>query len=289
MVIFQPQFICMPKEHKFFANHVAGYSNDEWPNSEEPAYHDFFECELFVQGAGSLFINSKEYHIKPGLFYILEPSSHHMYRATQDIELELYNLKFSSDLISSDVRELLSSQKSPHACLFDEDFFERMRSKINEIIRITEGKYVPSSDYHLKNRFVKGMVDEVVLTYLAHTTTNHIESETQNVTLSKRFQNLIQWINEHYSESITAHEAAEVIGLSSKYFSRYFKQHANMSFNEYVYRTRISRAMDMLNNTNLSIKEICYETGFSSSAHFTKTFVKYVGITPTAYRNKAKY
>ena len=288
MLVFQPQTIFIPEGRKFFANHVAGCPNGEWPNSEEPAYHDFYECELFVRGEGSLFINSKEYIIQSGFFYILEPSSQHLYRAKTETELELYNLKFSVDLISPDVRELLRRQKKPFACHLEGEIFERIKLKIEEIIRVAEGYYIPSEDYKLTNRFVQGMVDEVVLNFLSHTTSNVVDPEETNIVSSAKIQSLIQWINEHYADSISAQDAAEEIDLSVKYFSSYFKRHVGMSFNEYIYRTRVSRAMDMLDYTNMSMKEICYETGFVSSAHFTKTFIKYAGITPTAYRNRGK-
>ncbi len=151
-----------------------------------------------------------------------------------------------------------------------------------------EGYYIPSEDYKLTNRFVQGMVDEVVLNFLSHTTSNVVDPEETNVVSSAKIQSLIQWINEHYADSVSVQDAAEEINLSVKYFSSYFKRHVGMSFNEYIYRTRVSHAMDMLDYTNMSMKEICYETGFVSSAHFTKTFIKYAGITPTAYRNRVK-
>ena len=56
------------------------------------------------------------------------------------------------------------------------------------------------------------------------------------------------------------------------------------TFTEFVSRTRIERAKNLLLNPNLRISEIAYEIGFQSLTHFNRVFRKIVGESPTDYR-----
>ena len=59
-----------------------------------------------------------------------------------------------------------------------------------------------------------------------------------------------------------------------------------INFTEYVSRVRIEKAKNLLLNPNLRISEIAYEVGFQSLTHFNRVFRKFVGQSPTAYREK---
>lgn len=81
-------------------------------------------------------------------------------------------------------------------------------------------------------------------------------------------------------------ELAFLAGLSRTYFSPVFKEVAGMGIQDYLIRTRINKAKDLLSNINLTIKQIAYEVGFRDPNHFSRTFKKETGITPTNWRLK---
>jgi AraC family transcriptional regulator len=56
------------------------------------------------------------------------------------------------------------------------------------------------------------------------------------------------------------------------------------SFREYLTLIRIRRGTDLLKRSSTSITEIAFACGFSDHAHFTRTFKRATGLTPTAYR-----
>ena len=58
-----------------------------------------------------------------------------------------------------------------------------------------------------------------------------------------------------------------------------------MGPNNYINKFRMERAAEMLRQTELSMTEIAERTGFSSSRYFSTTFKKYMGVTPTQYKN----
>lgn len=102
------------------------------------------------------------------------------------------------------------------------------------------------------------------------------------------FNSVIEYIDEHYRESISADSLAARFFISTSYFSHLFKERANMSFVEYLNETRLRHARTLLENEDLSIGEISLNVGFNDINYFSRIFKKKVGITPTEYRRGFK-
>jgi two-component system response regulator YesN len=79
-------------------------------------------------------------------------------------------------------------------------------------------------------------------------------------------------------------ELACLAGLSRTYFSPVFKEVVGMGLQDYLICARINKAKDLLGDINLTIKKIAYEVGFRDPNHFSRTFKKKTGATPTDWR-----
>lgn len=94
-----------------------------------------------------------------------------------------------------------------------------------------------------------------------------------------------EYIDANFTDhDISLQSVAEQVGLTSSYFSQFFKSETGTGFLEYVTGKRIERAKTLLETTGLKTEDIAYQTGFSSSGYFTKVFSKYVGMSPGKYR-----
>jgi AraC-like DNA-binding protein len=74
--------------------------------------------------------------------------------------------------------------------------------------------------------------------------------------------------------------------MSANYFSEKFKEATGLNFIEFVARTRIEKARNLLQNPNLRISEVAFEIGFQSLSQFNRTFKKVTGRSPTDYRGQ---
>lgn len=110
---------------------------------------------------------------------------------------------------------------------------------------------------------------------LAVQTTN---AEPPVITKAKKF------IEEHHTEDLSLGEVAAAVHTSVFYFCKLFKKVTGLNFTEFVSRTRVEKAKNLLLNPNLRISEIAYEVGFQSLTHFNRVFKKVVGESPTEYR-----
>ena len=102
--------------------------------------------------------------------------------------------------------------------------------------------------------------------------------------LAKEIQQIVK---EKYMENITLESIAQDLNFSFFYLSKIFKQNTGISFTEYLTDYRIRKAGEMLQSSDLSIKEIAYATGFRSQGYFSKVFRKYTGLMPTEFRTKS--
>ncbi|WP_255373701.1 AraC family transcriptional regulator [[Flexibacter] sp. ATCC 35103] len=70
----------------------------------------------------------------------------------------------------------------------------------------------------------------------------------------------------------------------SREFSKYFE---DLNFGEYVRKLRIEKAINLIQNSNYTLTEIAYMTGFSDQSHFTRIFKLHTGKNPSSYRKNA--
>ncbi|ADE14566.1 helix-turn-helix domain-containing protein AraC type [Nitrosococcus halophilus Nc 4] len=94
----------------------------------------------------------------------------------------------------------------------------------------------------------------------------------------------ISYIEKNLHENISQSEVAELCGMTPFQFSRCFKQAYGMTFQEFVIRRRMTEAVRLLKNPSASVTDVCYTVGFRDLSYFTRTFRRYVGMTPSRYK-----
>ncbi len=92
----------------------------------------------------------------------------------------------------------------------------------------------------------------------------------------------LQYINDHYTETISTRDIAGALVYSKEHFCRLFKTCFSVSFTEYLTQYRIEKAKLMLSDHSSSeVAELC---GFSSQSNFSRVFRESVGISPSEYK-----
>lgn len=99
---------------------------------------------------------------------------------------------------------------------------------------------------------------------------------------------IVQYIKENYFEDLYLDKLAEQFNTSDKYLSRLFKDSIGMGFHEYLSSIRISKAKELLIETDLSVTKIGEMIGFTTHSTFFRIFKKHEGINPTQYRDSNK-
>lgn len=96
----------------------------------------------------------------------------------------------------------------------------------------------------------------------------------------------IHYVQCHYAQDPSLKETAEAVHLSDAYLSRLFTSRLDTTYSLFLSEVKISHAMTLLYNTNLTIAEIADQCGYSNSNYFSDAFKKMIGISPLKYRKR---
>jgi AraC-like DNA-binding protein len=102
----------------------------------------------------------------------------------------------------------------------------------------------------------------------------------------KRVDRVYQYLFEHFSRRIKLRDVAAVAHLSETAFCRYFRQHTGRTFVDVLSEIRISHACRLLVQSDAKVAQICYESGFANVSNFNRSFLRFTGTTPAAYRSR---
>jgi AraC-like DNA-binding protein len=95
-----------------------------------------------------------------------------------------------------------------------------------------------------------------------------------------------EYIDAQNGRSPSVTELAALFQISRRSLLRRFKSATSMTVAAYITQVQLAKAKRLLLSPDKIIKQIAYETGFSSASHFTVAFERAVGCTPSAYRSR---
>ena len=90
----------------------------------------------------------------------------------------------------------------------------------------------------------------------------------------------ISFIRFNYHKDISINDVAIQADISERYLRSLFSQYLNISPLDYLNQIRINKSIELLRNTELSVKEICFQCGFQSPQYFSRIFKQQTGISP---------
>jgi AraC-like DNA-binding protein len=87
--------------------------------------------------------------------------------------------------------------------------------------------------------------------------------------------------------TLSLKEVSQSLNVHPTYLSREFSKYFDdLSFGDYIRKLRIEKAIQLLRDSDHSLSEVAYLTGFSDQSHFNRIFKKYTQQNPSEYRKK---
>lgn len=200
-------------------------------------------------------------------------------------------LQYDIDIISTLIHQIAQNIRAQE--FFNrEDFCHLLTSIITDSMRIYRNRIILEqlllSNYHLiSDIYHQPSMDEAVSLFLQILMTlfAHLNGNTGSFH-ARLLQETLDYIGQHYSEKLSLEMMAERAHLSINYFCKLFKDQTGETFVNYLNKTRIHAAVWLLSTTSMKTYEIADAVGFSDYHHFTKTFKKITGLTPSAVRDQ---
>ena len=105
---------------------------------------------------------------------------------------------------------------------------------------------------------------------------------------SKYVMAAVDYITEHYENpELCVSEIAEHVGISEGHLSHTFKKETDYTVAAYITRVRMRTAMKLLNDCRNKVYEVAEQVGYRDIAHFSSSFKRIVGVTPSEYQDRS--
>jgi AraC-like DNA-binding protein len=112
-----------------------------------------------------------------------------------------------------------------------------------------------------------------------------IRSESSRFT---RINAVFDFVYQNFKNDIQLTELAALVHMNVSAFCHYFKKCTGKTFSEFVNEVRIGYACKLLIETDLTVAETCFESGYNGLSNFNKVFKTITGNSPLNYRNEFK-
>jgi AraC-like DNA-binding protein len=93
-----------------------------------------------------------------------------------------------------------------------------------------------------------------------------------------------RYVYQNFFEKISIKDIAAIASMTESSFCRYFKSRTLKSFTRFLNEVRIAYACKLLNNSNYSITDACFESGFMNLSYFNRQFKAIMKMAPKEYR-----
>lgn len=261
----------------------------------EPHIHTSVEILYILQGDFKIIADNAEYYVHPGDTVLFRSNTiHHVYSMQNEVS-KYFVLKLKSSFIldlSSDetgnsylLNLALQAQNSKTVWTMEECENGRIATSMRRLMEEAE-----KAEYGC-DIAIKICAAEVLLAMLRDIgalVDKDVSSSERNENLIRQIYDATVFINQHFSDDITAEECSRYVHMSYSYFSRSFKRLTGQTFTDYLNVTRINRAEKALASTKKSITEIAADCGFNNVSYFIAKFKEKKGITPSVYRDNCK-
>lgn len=238
-----------------------------------PHHHLRIEINFVKKGNCILHLENESISFKENEMMIICSHVNHMFEAGPE-GTTLMQLEFLPEVFSR-FNPGDDNEFTP-VTLFSE---ENRLIKIVNNVRIMRAVQRIVNELNGKNKFYQYLVvmyyaELLILIY------RHMDEVYLPIGANEVLKKAVSYIRLNYQGDITITQVAGVVGVGERYLRKLFVQHLNISPLDYLSQIRINKAIELLRNTEMSVKEVCFACGFRSPQYFSRAFKRQMGISP---------
>lgn len=238
-----------------------------------PHQHLRIEINYVKKGRCILHMNNESVRFVENEMMIICSNVEHVFEAGPE-GATLMQLEFLPEVFSCFTPKG-NSELTPEV-LFSE---ENRLIKIVNNVRIMRAVQRVVNELHDKNKYHQYLVvmyyaELLILIY------RHIDEAYLPICTSEPLKRAVSYMRLNYQSDITIAEVAQHAGIGGRYIRKLFAQYLNLSPQDFLSEVRVNKSMELLRNTEMSVKEICFACGFKSPQYYSKVFKQQTGLSP---------
>lgn len=263
----------------FYVNHIphtTGHATNH--------LHDYYEVCFFISGNRAYIVDDICYNVRSNCIVLIKPYTMHATkgdspasRTVIHFTKEYLKKYFSEDLLNEMLEcfntKIIDLNKTSNNVKFVTEQIIQAKNQNNEHLALILFAQLLLSLNGLQDFKLKSIVSS---------------QDKTNKKKDQVVQAVVSYINANIETVRSLEEIASAIYFSPSYISSVFKQVTGFSIIQYVIDTKINLALKDLMLSQASITDISMKYGFSSNAHFSNTFKKAMGVSPSQYRNSIR-
>jgi AraC family transcriptional activator of pobA len=275
------------RDHMFWLGDGELRANDQSPQH----WHDTYEIGLIHHGSGILSIEDREYPYSPGLVYIIDDGKPHMCYS-ESPRTSLFVIHFQSALLwDSWVGQMRAETQIPFIPEFaGENPLIPLDDPFSPIV--TNLLYAIREEGLMRSQAWEVVVAGLILQAMGHLTRRLLQRpnvqfpDLRRREALQRIRPILHLIESSFAEPLTLDDMARAAYLSRSHCCALFQLALNTTPVAYRNQRRLSEARRLLLETNLPVRTIAFEVGFSSAQELNRLFLRENHVTPTQFRQR---
>ncbi len=239
-----------------------------------------------LDGEGKVFIDGKEYRSEKGDIYVISPGIGYRVVSGKAQRIVVINFDMThdhcriNDPVISVNAEIFDNEriieKNTPTSVFSEKVFVRkeMSGECIKLCQMLLDAYRERST-EIDRVFLTGLFTQLLCRLLQMDEQSHINSAAKE---------LYKYITENFHQSITLEKLGEKFHFHPTYINRLLKKHYGTSARQLILKCRFDRAVYLLDHTDMSVKEVAQEAGFTNPQYFSLAFFNHFGVYPSSFR-----
>lgn len=252
----------------------CGYAKCEPGHSFGPSVRPNYLIHYILEGKGMYRVGKKEYHLKEGCGFLIEPRIQTFYRADEDEPWTYIWIGFDGDHARHYLNDTgLNRQHPVFECSYGDELKQIVLDMLKNNISTTTHRFLLQG---LLYRFFSVLTRDI-----------RISAPVVQNGENPYILQAVEFIQNNYSFPIHVTDIANYVCINRSYLYTLFKANLGVSPQDYLANYRISQATELLTMTELSIESIALSCGYTDPLIFSKVFKAKKGQTPSRYRKEA--
>jgi AraC-like DNA-binding protein len=255
-------------------------------------YHNNFEISFITEGSGKRIVGDSIEEFQPGDLAFIGPNLPHVWIADKETRmlskrtLEMVFLQFNLNVLSDQLLNLPEFSNVKRAMDLSERGIQIIGDTLNQVSEVMlQLPYLKSFERMLHFFMLMDIIGKSKTNIqLASKKYHKIRFTTGN----KRIAAIHEYLMNNYREEVNLKKLAELVNMAEGSLCRFFKMNLGITIFEYLNKIKTEFACKLLMDPDLSIMDICLDSGFNNISHFNKQFKKATGVSPSEYRKRFK-
>lgn len=241
--------------------------------------HKRIEINYVRKGECYVWLQDKKYHFREGELMMIASEEVHSFEAGRG-GVTLLQLEFLPEVMT-----MFGTTDEQQPASF--------RNNTVRLMRIAHNRQLVSIIQRIIHELSQKnpLYQEMVTMYYAELLVllNRCQEEKNlSAELNPILGKALVYIGNHWQQEVKINELADYLGISERYLRKLFMQDLCTSPLEYINRLKITRSIELMQETEMTLKEISFHCGFSSPQHFSRVFKAQEGVLPSQYVYKFK-